>query len=94
MVELVEQVRRRFKKVQEKSLKSLEFLIPSNAVKCVPPTLLGVYECFKFLKDVAPIDLVDLEWRKQAIEETDDTGNVGSDTDFWKKTPFSKRTSW
>ena len=71
--------------MQEKSLESLEFLIPSNAVKCVPPTLLGVYECFKFLKDVAPLDLVDLEWRKQALEETDDTGNVGSDVDFWKK---------
>jgi len=28
---------------------------------------------------------VDLEWRKQAIEETDDTGNIGSDIDFWKK---------
>ena len=76
--------------MQEKYLKSLESLIPSNAVKCVPPTLLCVYECFKFLKDVAPLDLVDLEWRKQAIEETDDTGNVGSDIDFWKNA-FAKR---
>jgi len=41
-------------------------------------------------KDVAPLDLVDLEWRKQAIEETDDTGNVGSDIDFWKNA-FAKR---
>ena len=39
--------------MQEKSLENLEFLIPSNAVKCVPPSLLDVCECFRFLKDVA-----------------------------------------
>ena len=55
MIELVvvDQIRKRFKEVKNESFYCLEFLIPENAIKCIQPTLTGVYNIFKFLKDVA-----------------------------------------
>ena len=86
----MEQIRKRFKEVNEKSLSSLKFLIPSNAIKCFPSTLSEVYECFKFLKEVAPLELVDMEWRKQAIEESCVIDDNVSDMEFWKNRLLQK----
>ena len=90
IVELVEQICKRFKEVNEKSLSSLKFLIPSNAIKCFPSTLSEAYECFKFLKEVAPLELVDMEWRKQAIEESCVIDDNVSDMEFWKNRLLQK----
>lgn len=38
-------------------------------MKCHPASLYELFEAFTFLKDVAQLQLVDMEWRKQAIEE-------------------------
>ncbi|CAK8673159.1 unnamed protein product [Clavelina lepadiformis] len=84
IIELVDQIRKRFKEVKNESFHCLEFLIPDNAIRCIPPTLTGVYNSFKFLKDVAPLDLVDLEWRKQAIEEPCSIKNGINDEEFWR----------
>lgn len=71
MVELIEQIRERFKEITREEYDHLAFLVPSNAVMCHPASLIGLYNSFSFLNDVAPLHLVDVEWRKQAVEETD-----------------------
>lgn len=85
LVELVEQIRMRFSVVKHKSFDNLKFLYPVNAVKCQPASLFEVYKSFTFLEDVAPLQLVDSEWRKQGIEEDQMIKCNQSDMEFWKE---------
>ena len=85
MVELVEQIRTRFGEIKNKVYDDLDFLSPSNATQCHPPSLAGLYDNFTFLNDIAPLELVDLEWRKQAIEERNILTTGESDLQFWKE---------
>lgn len=80
MVEL-EQIRMRFSALRSKMFDGLKFLHPSNAVNCHPTSLLEVYKSFRFL-DVAPLQLVDIEWRKQGIEELNCNQ---TNLEFWKE---------
>lgn len=85
MVELVEQIRMRFSALKSKMFDDLKFLHPSNAVNCHPASLLEVYESFRFLEDVAPLQLVDIEWRKQGIEEDSKLNCNQTDLEFWRE---------
>ena len=51
---------------------------------------MGVYACFKCFTDAAPLDMVDLKWRKHEVEEPYDFIKVDSDIDFWNKNLFQK----
>ena len=84
MIELVQQIRKRFEDTRSKKFQLLGFLIPSNAIKCQPPSLQGLFQEFTFLNDVAQADMVDMEWRKQAIEEPGDVKDVVNDVKLWK----------
>ena len=85
MVELVEQIKTTFKEVKQMHFQHLDFLIPSNALKCHPISLYYMFECFPFLKGVAQMQLVDREWRKQSIEEPCTYNDKQTDLDFWKE---------
>ena len=85
MVELVEQIRMRFSALKSKMFDDLKFLYPSNAVNCHPASLLVVYESFKFLEDIAPLQLVDIEWRKQGLKEDSKLNRNHTDLEFWKE---------
>ena len=85
MIALMQQIRKRFEDTRSKKFQLLGFLIPSNAIKCQPPSLQGLFQEFTFLNDVAQADIVDMEWRKQAIEEPGDVKDVVSDVKFWKE---------
>eukprot|EP00794_Sanderia_malayensis_P011694 gene11694-12910_t len=83
MIELVKQIRTRFQ-VNKPVFKCVEFLLPSNAVKCKPPSLQNVFTLMPFLRDVADSSRADLEWRQQALEEGTDIVQNQTATAFWK----------
>ena len=83
LVELVRQIRSRFD-MKDPIFKLLEFLIPSNAVKCVPSSLNKLFMHLPYLADVADMTSADLEWRKQALEEPEEMADTSA-TQFWKK---------
>eukprot|EP00794_Sanderia_malayensis_P014362 gene14362-15858_t len=63
MIELVKQIRTRFQ-VNQPVFKCVEFLLPSNAVKCKPPSLQNVFTLMPFLRNVADSSRAHLEWRQ------------------------------
>lgn len=84
MLEVVRQIRQRFK-LQDSAYTLLEFLIPQNAVNCHPPTLLQLFNKFPYLSNVADKEVVDSEWRKQALEESNEIDPNESSLQFWKR---------
>jgi len=84
MTELVQQICKRFKDTRSKKFQLFGFLIPSNAIKCQPPSLQGIFQDFTFFNDVAQAHMFDMEWRKQVIEEPGDVKDVVNDVKFWK----------
>ena len=66
----------------------MEFLLPSDALKCVPPTLRVVIACFKFFRDIASLNSFDFEWRKQGIKSH--VIPAASDIDVSKRRLFKK----
>jgi hypothetical protein len=69
MVELVKQIRSRFD-LKDSAYKLLEFILPVNAVRCCPLSLQALFVRFPYLTNVADKMLVDIERRKQALEES------------------------
>ena len=64
--------------------KLVEFLIPSNAVKCVPPSLNELFKHLPYLADIADMTSADLEWKKQALEEPEEMADTSA-AQFWQK---------
>ena len=83
LVELVRQIRSRFD-MKDPIFKLVEFLIPSNAVKCVPPSLNELFKHLPYLADLADMTSADLEWRKQALEEPEEMADTSA-AQFWQK---------
>ena len=46
MVEITEQVQQRFKQITREDYGHFDFSVPSNAVKCHPASLAGLYKLF------------------------------------------------
>ena len=84
MMELVRQIKRRFD-VQDSAYKLLEFIIPQNAVNCHPPSLIQLFSKFPYLASLADTAVVDAEWRKQALEESNEIVADESSLQFWKR---------
>ena len=70
LVELVKQIRSRFN-MNDPIFRVVEFLIPSNAIKCLPPLRHELFLTLSYLADVADKGRADLEWRRQSLEEDD-----------------------
>ena len=68
LVELVKQIRSRFN-MNDPIFRVVEFLIPSNAIKCSPPLRHELFLTLSYLADVADKGRADLEWRRQSLEE-------------------------
>lgn len=66
-------------------------MLPENAVKCHPASLTDLFASFKFLPSVARLDATDMEWRKQAIEESDELDSQLSPLDFWRIRPSQRK---
>ena len=84
LVELVKQIRSRFD-MKDPIFKLVEFLIPNNAVKCIPPSLNELFVNLPYLAEVTDMTSADLEWRKQALEEPEDVLDDETSTIFWRK---------
>ncbi|CAB4034933.1 zinc finger MYM-type 1-like [Paramuricea clavata] len=84
LVELVKQIRSRFD-MKDPIFKLVEFLIPSNAVKCVPPSLNELFLTLPYLAEVADVTRADQEWRKQALEEPEEVAPEETSTVFLQK---------
>ena len=69
LIELIKQIRSRFD-MRSPIFRLVEFLIPSNAVKCSPTSLHELFSTFPYLVEVADVVSADLEWRKQSLEES------------------------
>ena len=74
-------------------MRAIEFLLPSNAIKCNPPSLYEVYSTLPYVKDISDKSHTDLEWRQQALEECDEIKRDEISTSFWKKRLDSKTIS-
>jgi len=84
MIELVQQTCKRFKDTRSKKFQLSGSLIPSNTIKCQPPSLLGLFQELTFFNDVAQAHMFDMEWRKQVIEEPGDVKDFVNDVKCWK----------
>ena len=84
MLELVRQIRSHFD-LSDSAYKLVEFIMPQNAVKCNPSSLHQLFYRFPYLTDVADKTLVDVEWRKQALEELDEIILDESSLKFWQR---------
>ena len=84
LIELIKQIRSRFD-MKTPIFRLVEFLIPSNAVKCSPPSLQELFTTFLYLADVADLVSADLEWRKQSLEESTEFAPDESSIIFWQK---------
>ena len=84
LVELVKQIRSRFN-MNEPIFRVVEFLIPSNAIACSPPSLAELFVTSPYLADVADKARADLEWRKQSLEECAVLTPDEPSTVFWQK---------
>ena len=84
MLEIVRQIRQRFN-LSDSAYTLLDFLLPQNAVSCHPSTLLQLFNKFPYLSNVADKALVDSEWRKQALEESNKIDPDESSLQFWKR---------
>ncbi len=84
LIELIKQIRSRFD-MKTPIFRLVEFLIPSNAVKCSPSSLHELFTTFPYLADVADLVSADLEWRKQSLEEPTELTPDESPTIFWRK---------
>ena len=80
---VIRQTRLRFD-MKDPIFKLLEFLTPSNAVKCVPSSLNELFMHLAYLADIADMTSADLEWRKQALEEPEEMADTSA-TQFWQK---------
>jgi hypothetical protein len=84
LVELIKQIRSRFD-MKSPIFRLVEFLIPSNAVKCSPTSLHELFSTFPYLAEVANVISADLEWRKQSLEESAELLPDESSIVFWQK---------
>ena len=84
MLGLVRQIRLHFD-LSDSANKLVEFIIPQNAVKCHHSSLHQLFYRFPYLTDVADKTLVDVEWRKQALEELDEIISDESSLKFWQQ---------
>jgi hypothetical protein len=84
LIELIKQIRSRFD-MRSPIFRLVEFLIPSNAVKCSPTSLHELFSTFPYLVEVADVVSADLEWRKQSLEESTVLTPDESSIIFWQK---------
>ena len=84
LIELVKQIRSRFD-MKNPIFRLVEFLIPSNAVKCLPLSLHELFSTLPYLADVADVVSADLEWRRQSLEESTKLTPNESSIVFWQK---------
>ncbi|XP_068250343.1 zinc finger protein 862-like [Palaemon carinicauda] len=80
LLELINQIRRRFK---TESFKILDFLIPENALNLKPSSLRNVFKSFPVLNDLFDKEEVDLEWRHLALHGGMMNGEDAAE--FWKQ---------
>ena len=84
VLEAVRQIRQRFD-LQDSAYTLFKFMIPQNAVNCHPPTLLQLFNKFPYLSKVADKAFVDAEWRKRALEESNELDPNELSLQFWKR---------
>ena len=84
LVELVKQIRSRFN-MNDPIFRVVEFLIPSNAIKCSLPSLHELFLTLPYLADVADKGRADLDWRRQSLEESAELTSDEPSTVFWQK---------
>lgn len=84
LIELIKQIRSRFD-MKSPIFRLVEFLIPSNAVKCSPPSLNELFSTFPYLAEETDVVRADLEWRKQSLEESTELIPGEPSITFWQK---------
>ena len=83
LIELVEQIRSRF---ETKSLKTLTFLVPENALNPRPSSLREVFQSFPYMKEICDCEYADTVWRKLGVDSEEGSCSTEQDVvEFWKE---------